>query len=92
MDIKAGDRVSLDGRKVGSSRRTGVVRQVSQGLSGPRYTVQWDTGETTSFAPAAGVLQVEKGGRNGTRKASSGKAAVPVKAKPAKPGARKKGK
>ncbi|HEX9529716.1 MAG TPA: DUF1918 domain-containing protein [Acidimicrobiales bacterium] len=51
---KAGDRIELPGRKVGQARRTGVVEDVHGSL----LTVQWDTGERTTFTPAAGALQV----------------------------------
>ena len=50
----AGDRVIVDGRRVGQARRTGVVTAVS----GTLVTVRWDDGHVTTFAPAAGAMAV----------------------------------
>jgi hypothetical protein len=52
--VNAGDRVIVDGRKVGQVRRTGVVTAVS----GPLITVRWDDGHVTTFAPTAGTMTV----------------------------------
>lgn len=59
MEPKTGDRVSLDAKKVGQTRRSGVVRSVTQGLSGIRCQIAWDDGSTSVIAPGAGVLLVE---------------------------------
>lgn len=70
MDVKIGDRVSIDGIKVGQARRTGVVQNITEGLSGIRYLVRWDDGHETFFSPSGGNLIVEAG-RRGTAKAGN---------------------
>lgn len=60
MEARVGDRVSIDAKKVGQPRRTGVVEDVSEGISGLRYTVRWDDGHSTTLNPQAGVLTVER--------------------------------
>ena len=51
---KPGDRVELLANKVGQAPRTGTV----EGVQGSLVTVRWDSGETTTFTPAAGSLTV----------------------------------
>jgi hypothetical protein len=51
---KVGDRVVVDGRKVGQARRGGVITTVN----GAMVTVQWEDGHTTSFVPSAGSMSV----------------------------------
>jgi hypothetical protein len=71
MEATVGDRVSLDAKKVGQTRRGGVVLDVSQGLAGVRYQIRWDDGHESSISPGAGVLIVEGRAGNG-KKASKG--------------------
>lgn len=82
MEPRVGDRISLDAKKVGQARRTGVVESVSHGLAGVRLSVRWDDGSSTVIAPGAGVLLVE--GHNG------GKAKGKPKSKSKSKGARTK--
>jgi hypothetical protein len=91
MNAKIGDRVSVDAKKVGQPRRTGVIEKVTEGLSGIRYQVAWDDGHTSVLAPGAGNLTVEgrgngKAGRAGAkrkRKPTAGKKpAARARAKP----------
>jgi hypothetical protein len=95
MEAKAGDRVALDGKKVGQAKRTGVIKQVSKGLSGLRYNVVWDDGTNSIISPHLGNLTVQAG-RGNSKKKSKPKAKVAkaskVKAKPAKAKAKKKAK
>ena len=77
VEPKRGDRVSLDAKKVGQPRRSGVVRNVTKGLSGPRYEIEWVDGGRTIMAPGAGTLLVE-GPEKKTKKPKA------KKAKPAK--------
>ena len=70
MEPKRGDRVSLDAKKVGQPRRSGVVRSVTQGISGVRCQIAWDDGSVSVIAPGAGVLLVE--GRSARPSASKG--------------------
>lgn len=77
MEGKAGDRCAFDGKKVGQPRRTGVIKEVTKGLSGNRYHVAWDDGTSSIIAPGSGNLTVE--GRRG--KSSNGNAKPKAKAK-----------
>jgi uncharacterized protein DUF1918 len=70
MDAKSGDRVSIDAKKVGQPRRTGVIRGVTKGLSGVRYQVRWDDGHESVLAPGGGNLTIDarpKGNSHGKR-------------------------
>ena len=70
MDPKVGDRVSLDAKKVGQPRRGGVVRSITQGISGIRCQITWDDGSESVIAPGAGVLLVEGRARTAAAKAT----------------------
>ena len=60
--VSTGDRVIVDGRRVGQAARTGVVTAVS----GTLVTVRWDDGHVATFAPTAGNMTVmAKGGSGG---------------------------
>lgn len=74
---KVGDRISLDAKKVGQPRRSGVIAKVSQGLTGERFEIRWDDGGTSVIAPSAGTLLVEGAAKKGPAK----KAKAQVKAK-----------
>jgi hypothetical protein len=78
VEPKRGDRVSLDAKKVGQPRRSGVVRNVTKGLSGPRYEIEWTDGGRTIMAPGAGTLLIE--GPERKKKAAKTKAKAKVKA------------
>ena len=60
MRVDAGDRVIVESEKVGQASRHGVVTETHGSL----LTVQWDTGQVSSFIPAAGSLQVESKGKS----------------------------
>lgn len=51
---KTGDRVVLTTQRVGQAPRTGTVEAVN----GTMLTVSWDSGDRTTFIPAAGSLEV----------------------------------
>lgn len=85
MEAKVGDRVSIDAKKVGQPRRQGVIRSVTKGLSGVRYTVRWDEGHESVISPGAGILTVE-----GKAKANSGPRRSPSKSAPKKKQSSKK--
>jgi hypothetical protein len=80
MEAKAGDRVALDGKKVGQAKRTGVIKNVSKGLSGLRYNVVWDDGTNSIISPHLGNLTVEAG-RGNSKKKSKPKAQAKAKKK-----------
>jgi hypothetical protein len=74
MEAKAGDRVALDGKKVGQPKRTGLIKEVTKGLSGNRYHVSWDDGTSSIIAPNLGNLTVQAKkakSSNGKNKAST---------------------
>ena len=81
MEGRVGDRVALDAKKVGQPRRCGVIKQVSKGLSGLRYTVAWDDGTSSIISPSLGNLTVERGRSNGKKKATPRPKAARKKAK-----------
>ena len=55
--VQVGDRVVIDGRKVGQQRRPGVVT----GVNGSLVSVRWEDGHQSTFVPAAGTMTVVKG-------------------------------
>ena len=74
---KIGDRISLDAKKVGQPRRTGVIAKISKGLTGERFEIRWDDETTSIIAPSAGTLLVEGPAKKGAK----GKAKPQVKGK-----------
>jgi hypothetical protein len=69
MEAKTGDRVALDGKKVGQPKRHGVIRNVSKGISGLRYSVEWDDGTQSIISPSLGNLTVQPAKARKTAKA-----------------------
>jgi hypothetical protein len=69
---KVGDRVIIDGSKVGATRREGSLL----GIVGSLMKVRWIDGTESMISPAAGTCRFEP-----SRKASPTKAAAPKKAK-----------
>ena len=68
---KPGDRVVVEGTKVGGGRREGTLLE----LSGSLMRVRWEDGGETFMAPGAGAVRfLPKGARSAT-------AAAPPKAK-----------
>jgi hypothetical protein len=55
--VQVGDRVEVDGRRVGQQRRPGVVTSVNGSL----VSVRWEDGHQSTFVPAAGTMSVVKG-------------------------------
>ena len=78
MEAKNGDRVAIDAKKVGQPKRAGVIKQVTKGLSGVRYNIEWDDGTTSIIAPSLGNLTIEAGK---AKKAAKAKATKPPKKK-----------
>ena len=52
--VDVGDRVVIESEKVGVEPRAGVITAVE----GTMVHVRWDSGEETSFVPAAGSMAV----------------------------------
>ena len=74
MEAKTGDRVAIDAKKVGQPKRGGVILQVTKGISGVRYSIEWDDGSKSIIAPSFGNLTIEAGK---AKKASKAKATKP---------------
>jgi hypothetical protein len=81
---EVGDRVRIAPRKVGGSPREGVVT----GATGRLLTVEWSTGEESTFVPGPGSVAVVGKVRKSARK----KASAPAKAVASAKEATKKGK
>ena len=62
--VQVGDRVVVDGRKVGQERRPGVV----VGVNGPLVDVRWEDGHQSTFVPAAGSMTVVSAGNPSPRR------------------------
>jgi hypothetical protein len=58
--VEVGTRVVVESEKVGVEQRSGMVT----GVNGALVRVRWDSGEETSFVPAAGAMRVVHGDRN----------------------------
>ena len=56
MEFKSGDRVEVESESTERSPRTGVVEEVVQGTTQPRYRIRWDDGHESIYTPAAGAL------------------------------------
>ena len=78
MEAKVGDRVAIQAKKVGQPPRVGVVASVTKGLSGVRYQVRWEAGETSVISPGPGTLTVV-GRTNGKKPAAKAKKATTKK-------------
>jgi hypothetical protein len=59
VQAKVGDRVSFAAKKVGQPPRVGVVRTVTKGISGVRYSIKWEDGHESVMAPGAGTIVVD---------------------------------
>lgn len=84
---KVGDRIVVEGSKVGGGRREGTLT----GVVGSLIKVRWTDGGETLMAPGAGAIQVLPGNAKAGSKSPASKAA-PKKAaaKPAKAAGKKK--
>ena len=78
---KPGDRVVVEGTKVGGGRREGTLLE----LSGSLMRVRWEDGGETFMAPGAGAVRFETG-------SARAKTAGAAKPKPKAPAAKAKAK
>jgi hypothetical protein len=62
MEVNVGDRVEVEGERVGQAPRCGVVT----GVSGSLVTVHWDDGHQSAYAPAGGSMRVTGRGEETT--------------------------
>jgi hypothetical protein len=53
MEARRGDRVIVEGNKVGQARRSGQILDVMDAREGQHYRVRWDDGHETVFYPGA---------------------------------------
>ena len=83
---KAGDRVVVEGSKVGGARREGTL----VGTIGSLIKVRWEDGGETMMAPGAGAVRFLPGSPKTAKSGSTAKKAAPASKKQAKPAARTK--
>jgi hypothetical protein len=55
MEAHIGDRLVIDGEKVGQARRTGKVMGIQGDVAHPRLTVRWEDGHESLIVPGPGV-------------------------------------
>ncbi len=55
MEAKVGDRLVIEGEKVGQGRRTGEVLRVEGGPPSRRLWVRWEDGHESLFIPGPGA-------------------------------------
>ena len=53
MDARVGDRVVVEGAKVGQGRRSGQIIEVIGGGQNQHYRVHWDDGHESTFFPGS---------------------------------------
>src|SRR5713226_10675478 len=53
MDARVGDRVVIEGARVGQVRRFGEIVEVIDGGEGQHYRVHWDDGHESTFFPSS---------------------------------------
>ena len=78
---KPGDRVVIEGTKVGGGRREGTLL----GMSGPLMRVRWEDGAESYMAPGAGVVRILPAGAKGAGAPKTAAKKVSAKTAKAKP-------
>ena len=73
MEFKSGDRVQVESESTERPPRTGVVEEVVQGTTNPRYRIRWDDGHESTYTPASGALRAQKGRRAGAQPGRRGR-------------------
>jgi Domain of unknown function (DUF1918) len=58
MELRAGDRVEVESESTERPPRRGVVEEVLQGPSSPRYRIRWDDAHESIYTPSAGALRL----------------------------------
>jgi uncharacterized protein DUF1918 len=59
MEAIAGDRIVVEGERVGQAAREGIVEEVLSGTP-LRLRVRWDDGHVSILAPEAGAARVQR--------------------------------
>jgi hypothetical protein len=62
MDVHQGDRLVIEGNKLGQARRSGEVVRVDGDSGHRRMWVRWDDGHESLFVPGSGVRVEPKQG------------------------------
>ena len=57
MELSVGDRVEVESESTERPPRSGVIKEVVQSASSPRYRISWNDGHESIYAPAAGALR-----------------------------------
>lgn len=57
MDVKVGDRITVETERVGQAGREGEVLEIVQGAA-VSLRVRWDDGHESLFTPAAGAVRI----------------------------------
>jgi Domain of unknown function (DUF1918) len=70
MAGKVGDRISLDSKKAGQTRREGEILDVIDSPSGVGYRVRWADGHESDIHPAAGSASIMPAVQTKKRKGS----------------------
>jgi hypothetical protein len=65
MEARRGDRVIVEGNKVGQARRSGQILAVMSAKEGQHYRVRWDDGHETVFYPGADA-RIDRSGSPGS--------------------------
>jgi hypothetical protein len=58
MELKVGDHVEVESESTERRPRTGVIEEVVQEASSPRYRIRWGDGHESIYAPASGALRL----------------------------------
>ena len=58
MDANVGDRLVVEGKRVGDNRRGGTIVEVLGQGAERHYRVRWDDGHESSFYPAGGASSI----------------------------------
>jgi hypothetical protein len=63
MEAREGDRLVVEGAKVGQTPRSGEILEVVTGPQGQHYRVRWDDGHETIFFPSSDARVEPAGSR-----------------------------
>ena len=58
MEVKIGDRISIEAERVGTPEREGEVLEIVEGTTTITYRIRWTDGRVSLFTPSAGSVRV----------------------------------
>jgi Domain of unknown function (DUF1918) len=64
MEAHVGDRIIVESRKVGDTKRTGEIIEVLTNGGGAHYRIRWDTGHETIMYPSTDAV-IQHSGSSG---------------------------